>query len=310
VSVIGRPFSDRVRKHILPLLTSKDWWEETTLELRKLFAKDPGYHPSMFRRQLAVMKGQAWNIVQCLKHSDEGPLELTRRKKMLVWDDEIEIDDNATPEAFSGPLTSSPLIHNRDVPPPSPSPRPRPRRSLSIGNSDGFPPLVRRASTDITGLPRPVSFAHKFPRINPGASGVAVLEHMERLDAVEAGLKRLGEDTVFEEEGEDEDGDIGTSIVPPEAEPIARSPSTPPAVHTEEEEEADEGDITGQSIENLARSYPQFEAAPHFRTSSSQQPMHAFQTADWLREDVEGAGKRTVIIERLEPVKERSLFPC
>ena len=88
VSVIGRPFSEKTRQHFLPLLTSKAWWEETTFELRKLFAVDPDFHPKMFKvsansvihtiiatlqlrhqRQLAVIKGQAYNIVESLKHA-------------------------------------------------------------------------------------------------------------------------------------------------------------------------------------------------------------------------------------------------
>lgn len=48
VSVIGRPFSEKTRNHFLPLLTSKSWWEETTYQLRKLFAVDPDFHPRMF----------------------------------------------------------------------------------------------------------------------------------------------------------------------------------------------------------------------------------------------------------------------
>src|SRR5712671_2900933 len=48
VSLIGKPFSERTRQHFLPLLTSKAWWEETTYQLRKLFAIDPGFHPKMF----------------------------------------------------------------------------------------------------------------------------------------------------------------------------------------------------------------------------------------------------------------------
>ncbi|KAH7339769.1 hypothetical protein B0J17DRAFT_627810 [Rhizoctonia solani] len=46
-------------------------------------------------RQMAVLKGQGWNIVQSLKRDEEGPLELTRRIKVLVWDDEIEVVDEA-----------------------------------------------------------------------------------------------------------------------------------------------------------------------------------------------------------------------
>jgi phosphatidylinositol 4-kinase type 2 len=49
VSIVGRPFSEKTRNHFLPLLTSKDWWAETTYELRKLFAVDPDFHPKMFR---------------------------------------------------------------------------------------------------------------------------------------------------------------------------------------------------------------------------------------------------------------------
>ncbi len=48
VSLIGKPFSERTRQHFLPLLTSKAWWEETTFQLRKLFAVDAGFHPKMF----------------------------------------------------------------------------------------------------------------------------------------------------------------------------------------------------------------------------------------------------------------------
>ena len=45
----------------------------------------------MFARQLAVMKGQAWNVVETLKTADHGPLELTRRARALVWDDLVDV---------------------------------------------------------------------------------------------------------------------------------------------------------------------------------------------------------------------------
>jgi len=61
---------------------------------------------------------------------------------------------------------------------------------------------MRRTSTDASGLPRPVPFAAKFQRIHPGTTGVTVLEHLERLDAVEASLQRLGADEVEEDVGE------------------------------------------------------------------------------------------------------------
>lgn len=45
----------------------------------------------MFAKQMAVMKGQAWNVVETLKQPDHGPLELTRRTRVCVWDDRVEI---------------------------------------------------------------------------------------------------------------------------------------------------------------------------------------------------------------------------
>ncbi|KAK4697363.1 phosphatidylinositol 4-kinase type 2, partial [Lecanoromycetidae sp. Uapishka_2] len=47
----------------------------------------PWKHPDA----IAVMKGQAWNVVETLKTSDHGPLELTRRTRVCVWDDLVDI---------------------------------------------------------------------------------------------------------------------------------------------------------------------------------------------------------------------------
>ena len=56
VTIIGRPFSQKTRDHFLPLLTSKQWWSDTTYELRKLFAVDPGYHEKMFAVSPSVIQ--------------------------------------------------------------------------------------------------------------------------------------------------------------------------------------------------------------------------------------------------------------
>ena len=37
------------------------------------------------------MKGQAWNVVETLKQEDHGPLELTRRTRVCVWDDLVDV---------------------------------------------------------------------------------------------------------------------------------------------------------------------------------------------------------------------------
>ena len=91
VSLIGRPFSRKTRDHFLPLLTSKDWWSDTQVKLRRCFEIDADFQEKMFARQMAVMKGQAWNVVETLKETSLGPLELTRRERVLVWDDIVEV---------------------------------------------------------------------------------------------------------------------------------------------------------------------------------------------------------------------------
>ncbi|KAK3688106.1 putative LSB6 protein [Podospora appendiculata] len=91
VDLIGRPFSQKTRDHFLPLLTSTQWWSQTQLALRKVFQIDPDFQERMFARQIAVMKGQAWNVVETLKTPDHGPLELTRRAKVCVWDDLVDV---------------------------------------------------------------------------------------------------------------------------------------------------------------------------------------------------------------------------
>ncbi|KAF2846658.1 hypothetical protein T440DRAFT_521634 [Plenodomus tracheiphilus IPT5] len=91
VSLIGQPFSEATRHHFLPLLTSKQWWSDTQKALRQCFSQDSDFKERMYAKQLAVMKGQAWNVVETLKTPDHGPLELTRRARVAVWDDVVEI---------------------------------------------------------------------------------------------------------------------------------------------------------------------------------------------------------------------------
>lgn len=91
VSLIGQPFSERTRQHFLPLLTSKKWWADTQHALRKCFVEDADFQEKMYAKQMAVMKGQAWNVVETLKDPGHGPLELTRRTRVCVWDDIVEV---------------------------------------------------------------------------------------------------------------------------------------------------------------------------------------------------------------------------
>jgi phosphatidylinositol 4-kinase type 2 len=61
------------------------------MALRKCFSQDADFKERMYAKQIAVMKGQAWNVVETLKLPDHGPLELTRRARVHVWDDLVDI---------------------------------------------------------------------------------------------------------------------------------------------------------------------------------------------------------------------------
>ena len=107
VDLIGRPFSQKTRDHFLPLLTSTAWWSQTQTALRKVFQLDEDFKERMFAKQIAVMKGQAFNVVEALKQADHGPLELTRRTKVCVWDDLVDV-----PVAVPMRVTSSEIRRN------------------------------------------------------------------------------------------------------------------------------------------------------------------------------------------------------
>ncbi|KAB8337247.1 hypothetical protein FH972_021549 [Carpinus fangiana] len=70
---------------------------------------DSDFQERMFARQIAVMKGQAWNVVETLKTPDHGPLELTRRARVCVWDDLVEI-----PTVVPMRTSSSETRHQRE----------------------------------------------------------------------------------------------------------------------------------------------------------------------------------------------------
>lgn len=88
---------------------------QTTLALKKVFQVDCDFQERMFARQIAVMKGQAWNVVETLKTPDHGPLELTRRARVCVWDDLVDVPVAVPMRATSSELRRNPQVpgHNR-----------------------------------------------------------------------------------------------------------------------------------------------------------------------------------------------------
>ncbi|KAF9980807.1 phosphatidyl inositol kinase [Modicella reniformis] len=96
--LISQPFTKATRDHFLPLLSSPVWWRETITDLRRLFSIDSDFDQGMFDKQIAVMKGQGWNIVETLKNPEHGPKDLCRRVAVVVWDEEVTLGPGVTPE--------------------------------------------------------------------------------------------------------------------------------------------------------------------------------------------------------------------
>ncbi|KAH9445580.1 hypothetical protein Pst134EB_023418 [Puccinia striiformis f. sp. tritici] len=187
-SLIGQPFTQTTRDYFLPLLTSQQWWAETVHELRKLFGIDPDFNVRMFERQIAVMKGQGWNIVESLKHGEEGPIELCRRQKAIVWDEPVQViwDENQVEESMEVEEDERIIDPRSSSAPASHSYFPRP--PMKIISPAGKRPAIRRgwssrASSTIHKIPpRPVGLAaHHLPV--DGARGLDVLKQMDALEA-------------------------------------------------------------------------------------------------------------------------------
>lgn len=96
LNIIGQPFSQKTRDHYLSILTSTAWWQDTKIAMEKVFREDSEFKKRLWKRQWAIMKGQAFNVAESLKNPDEGPLELARRTRVFVWDNEMEIPIRAS----------------------------------------------------------------------------------------------------------------------------------------------------------------------------------------------------------------------
>ena len=154
---------------------------------------------------------------------------------------------------------------------------------------------MRRTSTDASGAPRPVPFAAKFQRVHPGTTGVTVLEHLERLDAVEASLQRLGVD----EEDEEDVGDAvqrSNSIQRPEAStsnaPHAAIASTHNSLPTVPEASSRRSSIDEEDLVALSKSTSHVEGSFPF----NRQETLSSAGIEWMNAS-ESPTKRVVISE-------------
>lgn len=154
-SIIGQPFSQSTREHFLPMLCSQEWWEESTIVFRHLFSQDSEFQERMWKKQWAVMKGQAFNVVETLKTAEQGPLELVRRTRVMVWDDEMDVPVHV------------PYVNNNMS-----SAMETPMWRPSDGNQDGIHSYHDEEPDDIRSFPEiPQDPAHNKPPQSTSATG-------------------------------------------------------------------------------------------------------------------------------------------
>lgn len=227
-SLIGHPFSQQTRDHFLPILSDPTWWSQTVFELRKLFAQDADFSERMFRKQMAVFKGQAYNVVQSLRNLDEGPLELCRRRTCIVHDDEITVaDDHFTQEMMQATSNAEAreapeLSHSIDMDDYDHNEEANARMSASVdalispprassGHGRNKRPGYNRTSTYLSSQrARPIPVAQRLDltkTVIGGASGFALMEHMERVERREQDASSERALSIHSEADEDEDTD-------------------------------------------------------------------------------------------------------
>ncbi|GAA5925749.1 1-phosphatidylinositol 4-kinase LSB6 [Sporobolomyces koalae] len=134
--LLDHPWSDPTRLQYLDKLEDPEWWSRLHLDLRSEFLRDRGRKDHaqgkeadeeedemLWRKQWSLIKGQGWNLVQSLREAREGPLELCRRRKVLVSDGYVLVSNDEKLQHVVSP-TSRPLSVNdasstRPEPPPA-----------------------------------------------------------------------------------------------------------------------------------------------------------------------------------------------
>lgn len=115
-ALVNRPFSEATRKQFLSILSDPLWWRDTVREMRALFELDDDFDEKMFQKQMAVLKGQGYNIVRTLKDPTAGPIDLVAMQRVVINQEEvlIEYDDRVLQSrglhlqtSASNPQTSS-----------------------------------------------------------------------------------------------------------------------------------------------------------------------------------------------------------
>lgn len=87
------PFSQNLSKRMLGILHDRDRWDALVEQLRDVFRLDVHFRERHFQRQMAVLRGQLRNIVDCLSVAGKTPHDLISMEPILVQEEEMYLRD-------------------------------------------------------------------------------------------------------------------------------------------------------------------------------------------------------------------------
>ncbi|KAF9903267.1 phosphatidyl inositol kinase [Linnemannia zychae] len=180
--LISQPFTKATRDHFLPLLSSPVWWRETIADLRRLFSIDSDFDQGMFDKQMAVMKGQGWNIVETLKNLDQGPMDLCRRVALVVWDEEVTLEPGVSPAQLG-------LIPGLGLPIPGEA---QPQGSLRQEGTLGYGSMSHSQKYTTT-QPKAMAMDAKAGYLNYGSMKSSVGDRLSNIKTLSTSSTAIGE---------------------------------------------------------------------------------------------------------------------
>eukprot|EP00834_Sanchytrium_tribonematis_P000846 NODE_17_length_48642_cov_1.199349.p10 type:complete len:418 gc:universal NODE_17_length_48642_cov_1.199349:17723-16470(-) len=87
------PFLPDIKSHVLSILEKDVWWRDTKDSLHHLFSIDSEFDDDIFDEQMALLRGQLWNLFACLRNDHQSPNDLIKKPNIMVWSDFVESDD-------------------------------------------------------------------------------------------------------------------------------------------------------------------------------------------------------------------------
>eukprot|EP00754_Rhynchopus_humris_P035646 Rhum_TRINITY_DN17188_c0_g1::Rhum_TRINITY_DN17188_c0_g1_i1::g.165456::m.165456/K13711/PI4K2; phosphatidylinositol 4-kinase type 2 len=79
-----KPFTADIRKHILTILNSPSWMANAEKRMREIMFMDEIMNESLFQGQMAVIRGQRQNLVECLEKEGTTPEQLFNKHPLYI----------------------------------------------------------------------------------------------------------------------------------------------------------------------------------------------------------------------------------